>query len=66
MLILNVSCIFLTKERFGIQRIEVYGKASISQLRISLDGVSFDSVDAVVNDEESNASYFIALVSTSV
>ena len=28
-----------------------------------MDGVSFDSVDTVVNDAESNASYFIAVVS---
>ena len=49
---------FPTKERLGIQRIDVYGKASISELRISLDGVSFESVHTVVNNEKSNVSYF--------
>lgn len=57
---------FLTKERFGIQRIDVYGKGAISELRISLDGVGFESVHTVVNNEKSNASYFGIVISTSV
>ena len=48
--------IFPTKERFGIQRIDVFGEAAVSELRISLDGVSFDNVDTVVNNEKLNAS----------
>ena len=51
--------VFSTKERFGIQRIDVFGEAAISELRISLDGVSFDSVDTVVNNEKLNASLYI-------
>lgn len=47
--------VFPTKERFGIQRIDVYGEAAVSELRISLDGISFDNVDTVVN-EKLNAS----------
>ena len=50
---------FPTKERLGIQRIDIYGVASISELRISLDGVSFNSIDIMVNDEKSNASYLL-------
>ena len=48
--------VFPTKERFGIQRIDIFGEAAVSELRISLDGVSFDNVDTVVNNEKLNAS----------
>jgi hypothetical protein len=50
---------FPIKERFGIQRIDVYGEAAVTGLKISLDGVNFDSVDTVVNNEKSNVSFGI-------
>ena len=34
----------------------MHGKASLSELRVSSDGVSFDSVGNVVYNEKSNAS----------
>ncbi len=55
----DFSCIFPTKERFGIQRIDIYGEAAVTELRISLDGVNFNSIDIVVNNEKLNVSFGI-------
>ena len=61
--LVQYACFYLmnfpTQERHGIQRIEVHGKASLLELKVSSDGVSFDSVDIVVYNVKSNASSLI-------